>query len=111
MGTSFQMRLLPSLLLAVSAHDATETTWDPVSGFQTHTVADAESMLGDDIWFTPCQAEQFRRRGVNITEDSVLPGIGDDPSCQGLVGDMPQALHATMPRWKENFNQGTNKYE
>ena len=96
----------------IIAHDQTETTWDPVGGFQHHTVADAEAMLGDDIWFTPCQAEQARRHGIEITDESILPGVGQDPSCDGLSDHtMPQALHATMPRWKENFNQATNKYE
>ena len=108
------MRLLPSLLLSISTAHEIESHWDPVSQtVQHHSVEMADEVLGDDIVFSPCQAETYRRRGFNITEDLVLDGIGDDPSCieeaDGQVA--PQALTGTVPRWKENFNSQTNKYE
>ena len=46
---------------------------------------------------------------MNTTEHNVL---GTDPSCEGLNGlHIPSALRANTPRWNENFNSKTNKYE
>lgn len=38
--------------------------------------------------------------------------LGADPSCEGLDGPhIPGALLANVPRWTDNFNSATNKYE
>ena len=73
---------------------------------QHHSVEMADEVLGDDIVFSPCQADVYRRRGFNITDDLVRDGIGDDPSCieEADGPAAPQALTRTVPRWKENFN-------
>ena len=76
------MRLLSSLLLAIVRSHEVESHWDPVSQtVQHHSVETADEVLGDDIVFSPCRAEVYRRRGLNITDDLVFDGIGDDPSC------------------------------
>ena len=88
-----------------------EGSWDSVhEKWIDHDVDEADMNLGDDIFYTPCQAERYNRKGFNVTDDLILPGIGQDPSCEGLHGpELPGALVQNVPRWTDNFVNG--KYE
>jgi len=111
------MRILPSLLLGLStAQDESdfkviEQTWDDVNKVDIwHDVEESEANLGDDVFYTPCQAQRYNAKGFNITNDLILPGSGYDPSCEGLDEPaIPGALVQNVPRWTNNFTGG--KYE
>ena len=56
-----------------------EGSWDSVNEkWIDHDVEEADMNLGDDIFYTPCQAERYNRKGFNVTDDLILPGIGQD---------------------------------
>ena len=87
------MRLLPSLILSVFGH---EGIFDPsITELDEGHPYIGDALLGEDIVLSPCQADNFRRQGFNLTDEVVLPGVGLDPSC-GLVDQgLPDALQAT----------------
>ena len=87
------MRLLSFLIFSAFGHGGNrdESAVDP----ELDEGEPFDDVLGEDIWLTPCQADNYRRQGFNLTDEVVLPGFGLDPSC-GLVDQgLPDALQAT----------------
>merc|ERR1711892_374264 len=104
------MRILPSLLLGLStAQDESdfkviEQTWDDVNKVDIwHDVEESEANLGDDVFYTPCQAQRYNAKGFNITNDLILPGSGYDPPFQVRSCKTCRAGRTTSPvastRW------------
>ena len=83
------MRFLPGLILTVRAHS---TIGDDVTDLDHPSVGDA--LLHHDIVLTPCQAERYREKGFNITDEVILADEGFDTSCEA-DSDNPRALQVT----------------
>ena len=67
-----------------------------------------EEVGGDDIRYTQCQADIFKRNGINIP-DTHVHVVENDELCD--KSEAPKALDDSVPYWTDHFNSQTNKYE
>ena len=86
------MRLLSSLVLSAYCH---EGIFDPsITELDEDHPFIGDALLGEDIWLSPCQADNYRRQGFNLTDEVTLSGVGLDPSCGLVDQETPEALQA-----------------
>ena len=71
------MRLLANLVALSKCHQRIEETWDEVNEEWVRTdLSDYDHLVADDMRFSPCQAELYKRKGVTIPADLIEPGEG-----------------------------------
>ena len=68
-----------------------------------------EEVGGDDIRYTQCQADIFKKNGIHIP-DTHVHVVKDDELCD-KDDEAPKALDDSVPYWTDHYNERTNKYE
>ena len=91
------IRLIYFIPNLVFGHDTPNIVEDPF-----------HNLLGD-IVYTPCQAKYLRENGMEIPDSSIEKSIDDD---EDYCPTVPRgALDVIELKWKNNFNESTNRYE
>ena len=103
------MRILQSVILSASTAGAHSTIGADVTDIDHPEVGDA--LLNEDIYLTPCQADHYRKLGLNITDEVTLAGDGIDESCELLSDANPRALQRLINFWDQNYNEETQKFD
>ena len=72
------MRLLANLVALSKCHQRIEETWDEVNEeFVRTDLSDYDHLVADDMRFSPCQAQLYKRKGVTIPTELIEPGEGE----------------------------------